>query len=76
MRRERKVRKTNFFKDNNSIKVGKTRQKFKLTSITSRQIRTLSTKFSSSQYLKGRLREVENRLDGHRVDGRTYRRTD
>ena len=24
----------------------------------------------SSQYLKGRLREVENRVNGHQVDGR------
>ena len=72
MRRERKVRKTIFFQwAIDQLKVGKTRQKFKLTSITSRQIHILSTKLSSSQYLKGRLREVENSVDGHRVDGRT-----
>ena len=55
------------------LKVGKTRQKFKLTDITSRQIHILSTKFNLSQHLKGRLREVENRVDGYRVDRRTDR---
>ena len=57
MRRERKVRKTNFFKG--QLKIGKTRQNLKLTSITSRQIHILSTKFSSSQNLKGGLRELK-----------------
>ena len=70
MKRERKVRKTIFAKGITQLNVGKTPTKVQVDLYYVKA--NLYTEYMyqiSSQYLKGWLREVENRVDGHQVDG-------